>query len=866
MRYDLPNGLYFGQITLALSYPNMYRVQVYGYNVVDAVSLTMGADIRVGHRGGINYPAGAHVVIMIPNEVSEESNTDAYPPVILGAVAPFTMGDIEDGNAEPFGPNVFQQNSPVDINNNIIYKNMMENAEAPVLAQDRSYNRFMDAVPGDFCLATPLGGVIHLGDFMARIGSAPCAHIATYTLEEAVDVVAKNYNLDLDTYTWQKYVRGDKFLIIEGLSLNTLEALGGYEGVAPVTIADTVNEGEQVLESIEENQAPLLREQNLRGSDVDGEWKSTSAPQEPATINTFESAHVGLFSEKRRIDGILRVEAAKEIAFRKTPVIRVAEPRLDYDTNDRDPDAELPPEVPPWEELDLTEDEYRAVYDIVSEAGNEIEDLTIFMKGLRQDAASDIWLLETNAEVLNKLFGDTDLPVIPALGEDEVEYAPDTAPSMDVEITPDRIVKIFKNSSVFIMEDDGGIVLGDGYGAEIRMNKGNITITSAADIKINPGRDLQVMAPGNTVIKSGKHVEVTSTTKDVVIKAEENAHILGGNGGSGATVVESLAVATNPTDINDQDLLDGKAYGSGVIIKANGQVATYANSIYMGGRDTGSPSKTGTAARCDITLNAGTSGGLLMHSGSHTAVANTSMAVSMVNAISGLFVNNSRASVVSPGTIDLAGSAINIDKVQANNIKIPKIIRNDVGNRNNKNINITAPDVYMQGNLLCKGLAGFGGSVISSQAGVFKSGANSDPIPEANFQHPQIPASQSSAIEGNISSAMTVALQVANAMVDQYGTLPTYSQQILGLAFPSTESDVYKANNYMIRNAMWQDMLDSDDTWTEKPVKHDIVDDTYPFPGNTAYEKSDAYIVTTREGEQTEQKLETYKVNTKGLD
>ena len=866
MRYDLPNGLYYGQVTVSLPYLNMYQVTVFGYDSIPAVGMTTGADQRIGHRGGSTYPAGAHVLVMVPNDIVAGNSGGSYPAVILGAVATYPLVDVKDGKSEQYGPNLFQQDSPVNINNNLLYNHVITNADQPVLAQDRSYNRFMDNVPGDFNIATPLGGTIHLGDFMARLGASPSAHVSCYALQDVVEIVAQEFGIDTDTYTWQKYLRGDKFLIIEGMSLNTLEAMGGYEGTPAVT--ETTNpdpdiEDEVILEKIEEDQAPLRREQNFRGSDVDGEWKSTMAPKEPG-INTLSSEHIGLFSEQRRVDGILRLQAAKEIAFRKTSVVRIAEPRLDYDTTDRDPSAQLPKEVPPWEELGLTEDEYRAVYNIVGDAGNEIEDLTIFSKGLRQDAASGIWLLETNEEILNKVFDDGALPVLPDIGADEVEYPADTAPTVDVEVTPDRIVKIFKNSSAFIMEDDGGIIIGDGYGAEIRMRQGNVTITSAADIKIQPGRDLQTMVPGNTILKSGKRVEVTSTTDSVAIKAESNLQMLSGNGGEGVTIIENKASIENPNSITDADVLKGEAYGSGIVLKTDGQIANYAKAMYIGGRDEGSPSKNGTTGACDIVMNAG-SKGILTHSQSLTMVASSTIAMSMINQVNGLFLQGSRASLVNGSTLDLVSPYINMDKVTSPQIKIPKIIRNDVGNRNQKRAVTGGTYIGMQGNLAVKESIGLGGSVVASGAGVFKKGANPEPIPEAEFQEPVIPASLAASIGELVSSCFASGMTVANSAVDDSGSLTTYAQQILGMAFPETDSDIYHASNYYIRNSVWQDMLEDGDTWQEKPVKHDIVNETFPYPGKAAYNKSDAYIITKRDGTQEKQKLETYKVNTKGL-
>jgi hypothetical protein len=866
MRYDLPSGLYYGQITLSVPYVDMYQVRVQGYDTIQAVGLTIGANERTGHRGGSIYPPGAHVIVLVPNEISQEASDVAAPAVIIGSVAAFPLVEVEGENPTHYTPNYMQRNSPVDINNNLLYNRILTDSDEPVMAQDRSFNRFMDGVPGDFNLATPLGGSIHLGDFMSRIGASPSAHVSCYYLKDVVEIVAKEFGIDTDTYTWQKHLRGDKFLIIEGMSLNTLEALGGYENAPPVTEeTDNVDDSEEpYLALVEENQTPLLREQNFRGSDVDGEWKQTMAPQEPGTINTFDSAHIGLYSEKRRVDGIVRIEAAKEVAIRKTPVIRIAEPRADYNTTDRDPEAQLPEEAPPWEELGLTEEEYRAVYNIVADVGKEIEDLQIFTKGIRQDALSGIWLLETDVELLNKVFGDTGELTLPLLGDTEQEYPPDTVPSEEIEVTPERTIKVFKNTSAFVMEDEGGIILGDGWGSEIRLSRGNITISCPGDIKVQPGRDMQAKVPGNLIQQVGKRVEISSSTDSISIKAEENLHTLSGNGGSGSTIIENKASQENPNDITEETLLEGTAYGSGIVLKAQQQIAQYARNVYMGGIDTGDPSKSGTNGRCDVVMNAGRGGTIISQAGQQMHMAYNSAALTLVERISGLYVNSAGVTAATASAVNLCAGSVNMDGINAARTKIPRISRNDIGQDNVKSLNAGPPSLNLQGSLSVKGFGQFGSSIKVSGGGDFKQGANSQP--NTNFLEPNIPASQAGTIGDQVAQTYVIPLQVVSNFVQQSGILTTYSQQVLSMAYPDSTSAIYRADEYILRNTPWQELMPDAPTWGEKPVKHDIVDETFPYPGKTAFEKDDNYVVTHKDGSQDKQKLETYKVNIQGLD
>lgn len=78
--------------------------------------------------------------------------------------------------------------------------------------------------------------------------------------------------------------------------------------------------------------------------------------------------------------------------------------------------------------------------------------------------------------------------------------------------------RIYKCTSFITQEEDGSILIKDGWGSEIRMSGGNIYISSALDTFIRPGRDciglvprrLELDANGAAVIAAKKSVKVAS--------------------------------------------------------------------------------------------------------------------------------------------------------------------------------------------------------------------------------------------------------------------------------------------------------------------------------------------------------------------
>ena len=91
--------------------------------------------------------------------------------------------------------------------------------------------------------------------------------------------------------------------------------------------------------------------------------------------------------------------------------------------------------------------------------------------------------------------------------------------------------KIFPNSSSLTFTDDGGIVLTDGFGSQIRMTGGNIHITAPGDVFVEAGRNAISWAGRDLMLRAYQSVDVTATKRDVRLKAEKNMQLLAANGG-----------------------------------------------------------------------------------------------------------------------------------------------------------------------------------------------------------------------------------------------------------------------------------------------------------------------------------------------
>ncbi len=104
------------------------------------------------------------------------------------------------------------------------------------------------------------------------------------------------------------------------------------------------------------------------------------------------------------------------------------------------------------------------------------------------------------------------------------------------------LVDVYENESMVALLEDGTVVIGDGWGSEIRMVGGNIELHCAGDVVAYPGRDLISWAGHDVVLRAHDSLDLTTANGDIRTKAQRNHHAVAGNGGCGGFVHESKAV------------------------------------------------------------------------------------------------------------------------------------------------------------------------------------------------------------------------------------------------------------------------------------------------------------------------------------
>lgn len=137
-------------------------------------------------------------------------------------------------------------------------------------------------------------------------------------------------------------------------------------------------------------------------------------------------------------------------------------------------------------------------------------------------------------------------------------------------------VQYFPNFSYLGLLDDGGVVIGDGYGSEIRMCGGNIDISCPGDISLRAGRRVVTLAGSDAITRAKKNAEISTTEGDIRARAGKSTYLMSERG----TLIESRSPCSAYNGWRDVQGTDVVA--EGVVIKtADSGFAVLANEVYL---------------------------------------------------------------------------------------------------------------------------------------------------------------------------------------------------------------------------------------------------------------------------------------------
>jgi hypothetical protein len=163
--------------------------------------------------------------------------------------------------------------------------------------------------------------------------------------------------------------------------------------------------------------------------------------------------------------------------------------------------------------------------------------------------------------------GDSEIaPKNDANLKEEIKGGDNLTKSHDVEANDG------KRSGIYL-GDDGSVIIRDGWGSEIVMEGGTITMSSPSNINILPGKSLVMLAGDDLIGKAFNSIDMYATNHDFRLKAERNIHICAGSDDGEAPLGGILIESKADGIICDSGKIEDGGYGedsisAGIYLKA----------------------------------------------------------------------------------------------------------------------------------------------------------------------------------------------------------------------------------------------------------------------------------------------------------
>lgn len=512
-----------GRVILSLPYVHCYKVQVSGRSTpVVAAAVTQTSSTPIGVKAGESIPPNSQVIIWQPSSAKM-----AY---ILGVIPPVTVAD--DLNVADH----VQQGGNSGVKKVEAIRTIPKSVNDAMGWVPMGGGRPMDSTTGEFSRLSETGIGILIDSFQAYLR----VNEATGLFLNYFDNYSKLCGLSLNLMSYcennlQIYDEGENFAL-RGHVMFPWEATGMYtygekfsktNEKKKVQLDRDFPFGEEDVEDYA--QTPVYRLTDYTGYIGQG-WNRTlmkPANESGKRLLTDEDNDTGLFNEFLAMDGGYAVRSAKSITLAKYPLI--PNPRRVRENADALGD-------------DLTEDndyKFSGVFGTgddhkVREWNREdVEELSSLMRpaGVLDMMAHHYNWKSTHPFYYHKkdyrypqenegrFLSNIDFYV----GRFDESYV-DVQPSTQLEISEGYgQVDYWNTASFFSLSDDGSVVIGDGYGSQILMSGGQIRLEAGGDLMLMSGSRVVTLSK-EAIIRTKDSIDISSSDRDVRIKAENNLH------------------------------------------------------------------------------------------------------------------------------------------------------------------------------------------------------------------------------------------------------------------------------------------------------------------------------------------------------
>jgi hypothetical protein len=583
-----------GKVLLAFPYIHCYKIQLSGrQGTVVATSLSRGSSNPLGVRVSDVIPPNSNVLIWHPN-----SSTMAY---ILAVLPSPTLSD-------DFNPaETIQQGGNSGVKKVEAYRNIPKVATAGHNWVPQSCSRPMDGTIGEYIRMSETGIGLLIDSFQAylRVNEA-CGLWLNYFDSHAK---LSALSLQIQSYcehTFQQYDEGELFSM-RGYATYPWEAVGTYspgEDFTKVNNVEAVQMDKNFPFGIEDlkdfSTAPVYRMTDHTGYLGQGFNRTLIRPAKTSGMRLMTDAEndkdIGLFQELLALDGGYSIKSAKQILLAKYPLI--PNPRRKRQVEDALGD-------------DLKENnDYRFSGLYGSGEEHKVKEwkddgVSKVPNMLRAAGVMDMMVRHFNWKSTHPFYYHKKDYAYPDEGDNssqlkEVKFYRGKMSESYVNVSPKQLtidnryqnVNYYNTASFITLAEDGSIVLADGYGSQITMSGGQIRLEAGGDVMLMSGARVVTLA-NEAIIRAKGSVDLSSSEKDVRLKAEKNMQLLAGNDGQGGMLLESKGRGSSQVY---QQLIGEQVSASGItLLSRGGGINTICKTAYIRtGVDEGNPESTGS--------------------------------------------------------------------------------------------------------------------------------------------------------------------------------------------------------------------------------------------------------------------------------
>ncbi len=795
-------SLLIGVVTDVVAPAYAYRVQFGdGYPVCVAYAAFLGATGNAGMRSTTTIPVGSRVICMIRH----------WPLVayIIGVIPMFgKLSSPPDmlyvGSRQRVDDAHFQ---PINMADKSVY--------------DACGGRFMDAtMVGEVGWNAETGLRLHLDPFMFMLSVDESCGVFGFYHDQMLRIAGYNFQERTSGREYECLDDQGEYIEYEGLTPYPWENLGLWEPGDPIREFSPDEWQKQMpwygpWEPKDDHQKPWHRIQRYGGYLGQGGKRLVVGPPvtPPDVISKYsrggeaDEQFPGLFSETIGLDGRYTLESAKGISILKHCAIitptrmrrpeQVTDSTGDCNENYRAAGYQGGGQEHTIADTLAAEDDYPSLqraaglldfhaylfnYAGVHPFHWHAKDWSIPQADQLQHVDRDIAQIDYSA-----------LAEQPSLQPPEAKFL-----KIDHRLTN---VAYYPTTCGIDLLEDGGVVIHDGWGSEIRMTGGNIFISAPGDIWFQSGRNVNTWAGYDAIIKAKNCIEATATERDVRLKAEQHFQVLAGNSNNnGGVLIESRG---RRSDFNFENIGE-KVEAAGIILKANSStIAGWGRDIYL---RTGG----GNVSAGSIILDA--------DRGSRSIVTHS----------------NSLVNFVRSAVFQYFGTE---DDVQS-------------GNEFRPGFTMLGGNVAVNGWFINTSHVISDGWIVSGKQHIITDRANEyknlvSPLSDYGRQSVRefvtnITNRAQSQLPGwgkNMFTALENLVYTAGKLGDD--ELMEHAE------FSLRTDEEYKTNNFALFESRWQQIAraagDAAYKWTEKPVRSAIQGDTYPYPGTNAYNQEVFY-------------------------